>query len=68
MGKKRKIDIEISADERKPFVIQVRGSAEFGDAVRKLAESDGMSISTLVDKAIRDYARSIGFNEPIPKR
>jgi hypothetical protein len=68
MGKKRKIDIETTSDDRKPFVIQVRGSIEFGEAVRKLAESDGMSVSTLVDKAIRDYARSIGFTDPIPKR
>lgn len=53
----------------KPIIVQLRGATEFKEAVERLAEFDGsQSVSALVDRALRQYARQIGFNETLPKR
>lgn len=52
----------------KPIVVQLRGSLEFKGAIERLAEFDGTSVSAMVDRAIRRYAREIQFTEVLPRR
>jgi predicted HicB family RNase H-like nuclease len=54
--------------ESKPVAFQVRGTPEYKAALEMGAKYDGKSLASLADHAIRLYLRSIGFNEPIPKR
>lgn len=54
--------------QSKPVAFQVRGSVEYKSALGKLAEFDGKSLASLADHAIRLYARTINFTDPIPKR
>ena len=65
---KSKREVTIKAADRKPIVAQMRGSIEFGEALQKIADFDGLSVSAMIDRAIREHARSIGFTDPIPKR
>lgn len=52
----------------KPVAFQVRASEAYKRALEQLAASDGKSLASLADHAIRIYARQIGWKEPIPKR
>jgi hypothetical protein len=54
--------------ERKPMVVQVRGSAAFKAWAEKLARFDNRPLSGLVDKAMRRYAKEIGFPDEPPDR
>jgi hypothetical protein len=53
---------------RKPLVIQVRGGTEWKLWVERLSDFDGIPLAMLVDRALRVYARQIGFEEAPPKR
>ena len=45
----------------------IRMTREYADWLERLASSERMSVSTLIDRAIADYARRAGFQEP-PER
>ncbi len=64
MGKKKQDD----EPSRKPVVAIVRGSPEYKKYLESLAEFDRETIAGLFDRAIRVYAKHVGFEEPIPKR
>lgn len=54
--------------ERKPMVVQIRGSAEYKAWADRLAAFDGLTLAALYDRAVRQYARTIGFDETAPNR
>jgi hypothetical protein len=54
--------------DRKPMIVQVRGSAEFKDWAERLARFDNLPLATLVDRALRRYAKDIGFKDDAPAR
>jgi hypothetical protein len=58
------------ADEkaRKPMILQVRGSEGFKEWYEELARFDGLSPTALFDRAIRRYAKEIGFLKEAPQR
>lgn len=53
---------------RKPMIVQVRGSAAYKEWVDELAHFDGLPLAALVDRALRRYAKEIGFHEEPPRR
>jgi hypothetical protein len=59
-------DPEVPA--RKPMIVQVRGSEEYKAWAEKLARHDSLPLSAVVDRALRLYAKEIGFTEDPPKR
>lgn len=46
----------------------LKGTAEWRDWVRALADHASMPASVLIDQALKAYAKSIDFDEPMPKR
>jgi hypothetical protein len=54
--------------ERKPLSLQIRGSEEWKAALTRVAEFDGLPVAVMVDRAIRQYARGIGFPGELPPR
>lgn len=51
-----------------PLAIQVRGSVEFKEWVRGLAEFDATDVSEVVERALGAYARQIGYDKARPRR
>jgi hypothetical protein len=60
--------IEPMEDHRKPLIIQVRGSRAYKEWYEELARFDGLSPTALFDRAIRRYAKEIGFLKEAPQR
>jgi hypothetical protein len=56
-----------SDPERKPMVVQIRGSAEWKAWAEGLAEKDGDTLAKLVERALRKWAKDAGYPDP-PKR
>ena len=54
--------------ERKPLVLQMRGSAEWKAWVERLAKFDRGSVADVTDRALAAYARLVGFTEKPPER
>lgn len=59
---------EAEEKARKPMILQVRGSDEFKEWYRELAEFDGLTDTALFDRSIRQYAKTVGFKKPAPPR
>jgi len=55
-------------ENRKPLVIQVRGSEAWKAWVDKVAEADGRPLAALVERALIAYAKTVGVDDPMPKR
>ena len=53
---------------RKALVLQMRGSEEWKAWAEGLAEFDGLSVASVVDRAMRAYAKQIGYTKEPPKR
>jgi hypothetical protein len=53
---------------RKPMIVQLRGSEEFKGWVEKIADLDRSSIAVIVEKALIQFAKTIGCNDPAPRR
>lgn len=53
---------------RKPMVLQVRGSVEFKRWYEEFARFDGLTPTALFDRAIRRYAKEVGFTKEAPAR
>jgi hypothetical protein len=53
---------------RKPMVLQVRGSEEFKAWFEELARFDGLTPTALFDRAVRRYAKEVGFTKESPMR
>jgi len=56
------------AKQPKGVLPAVRGSDEWRAWVERLAEFDRVSFPILIDRALAEYAKGIGFAEPPPKR
>lgn len=54
--------------ERKPLVLQVRGSPEWKAWLDRAAKFSRMSVSVFIDQAAARAAREAGFDEPPPER
>jgi putative IMPACT (imprinted ancient) family translation regulator len=54
--------------ERKPMVVQIRGSASYKVWAERVAVFDGSTLAALYDRAVRQYAKSIGFPDGPPVR
>jgi hypothetical protein len=65
MPKGRRID---GAPARAAPIMAVRGVPAWADWLRRLAEHASMPQTLLVDQALKHYARSIYFDEPMPRR
>jgi hypothetical protein len=52
---------------KQPLAVQVRGRPEWKEWVRELASRQRLDVSDLVDQALAEVARRIGFREP-PER
>jgi hypothetical protein len=59
-------DPEVPA--RKPMVVQIRGSEGYKAWVESVARKDGLTLAALFDRAVRKYAKEIGFTEDPPPR
>lgn len=59
---------EAEEKSRKPMVLQVRGSDEFKEWYQELARFDGLTDTALFDRAIRQYAKMVGFTKEAPLR
>lgn len=53
---------------RKPMVLQVRGSEDFKTWFDELARFDGLTPTALFDRAVRRYAKEVGFTKEAPLR
>lgn len=53
---------------RKPMIAQLRGSEEFKAWVERIADIDRSPIAVLIEKALIHYAKSLGANDPAPRR
>jgi hypothetical protein len=53
---------------RKPMVLQVRGSEGFKAWFEELARFDGLTPTALFDRAVRRYAKEVGFLKEAPQR
>jgi hypothetical protein len=53
---------------RKPMIVQLRGSVEFKAWVEQGADFDRSSIAVVVEKALLQYFKAIGFTNPAPRR
>ena len=65
---KKKPEKPAQGRSRKPVVALILGSPEYKAYLKRLAEFDRETIAGLFDRAIRVYAKHVGFEEPIPKR
>ena len=53
--------------DRKPMVVQMRGSEEWKLWVESLAEQERDTVAKLVERVLAKHAREIGFASP-PRR
>lgn len=56
----------------KPLIIQLRGTVEFQEWAKALADYDRSTLADLVERSLVRYAREIGFttaekNQPPPR-
>jgi hypothetical protein len=56
-----------AAVDRKPMVVQIRGSAEYKKWAEGLADREGFSVAMLFERAVRKMALEAGYPAP-PKR
>lgn len=68
MARKKAEVVKPATDKRKPIVAQFRGNEEFGEWIRGLAASEGLPLSSLFDRAVRQYAKSVNYEPPPPTR
>lgn len=64
--KKQKPELDHSG--RKPMVVQIRGSREYKEWAEELARTDGSTLAALYDRAVRRYAKELGFPKVPPRR
>lgn len=60
--------VDAMPSKAKPMVLQVRGSDEFKAWFDELARFDGLSSASLFSRAMKMYAREIGFSREAPSR
>jgi hypothetical protein len=60
--------VEMMDAEAKAMAIQVRGSDAWKAWAEELAQFDTRPVAALVDRALRRYAREIGFPKEAPER
>lgn len=53
---------------KKPLIVNLRGSEEFKAWLQELATFDRQSVSGLVERALVHYGRSVGFDKAPPER
>jgi hypothetical protein len=54
--------------DRKPMILQMRGSAEFKAWCEGLADMDRSSLALLAEKALIFYGKQIGYSPTPPRR
>lgn len=54
--------------DRKPMALQIRGSTEWKSWVDRLATFEALPLASLVERALRQYARGVNFTDEPPKR
>ena len=54
--------------EPRPIALTIRGREEWKSWVKRLAEFERVPINELVDRALVQHAREIGFREQAPER
>jgi hypothetical protein len=66
VGKKRATPLP--DDESRPTVFTMKGTPEWKDWLTRLSKHCRMKSSVVVDLALVDFAKKMGFNEPPPER
>lgn len=54
--------------DRKPLIIQIRGSNEWREWAEEVAAADSRSVSSMVEQAVKHYAKIVGVDRFMPKR
>ena len=62
-----KKNVLASSNERKS-ITTLKGSPDWAAWLERLAEFDRNTVVGLIDRALAEYAKNHGFNEPPPKR
>lgn len=65
---KKKPDPRPAEKPPKPNALVVRGSVEWREWVKELADFDRTTVADEIDRALVDRARQIGFKKVAPKR
>jgi hypothetical protein len=67
MAKKTPTPDPEPADSR-AIIVSMKGTKEFRDWLNELAESERTTAVQILEKAVVDYAKRIGFPKPAPRR
>jgi hypothetical protein len=67
VAKKKSRAAKAGPTERKPMVVQIRGSEAWKAWVESLAERERDTVAKLVERVLTKHAREIKFTDP-PKR
>lgn len=59
---------EPEAKDQRPIVITYKGDLEYKRWLQRLAVHSRQSVAMVVDLALIDFAKKIGFTEPAPPR
>jgi hypothetical protein len=54
--------------EPRPIALTVRGRDAWKEWVRELAEHQRIAVNELVDRALVEYSRKVGFGKAAPER
>lgn len=55
-------------DERKPIAVQMRASVAYKQWVEALVRFEDRPLSTILERALRQYAKTAGFEREPPER
>lgn len=59
---------DAEASERKPLVLQMRGSQAWKEWLEECAKADGRSLASFMERAALVYAKQIGVTREPPDR
>jgi hypothetical protein len=49
-------------------ILTLKGTEEFSDWLKRLADHTGLPVTNTIDQALLHFAKSQGFDEPMPRR
>lgn len=67
VAKKKAQPVKSESADRKPMVVQIRGSAEWKAWVEALADQQRDTVAKMVERSLSKIAKDAGFPDP-PKR
>ena len=49
-------------------LFSIKGVESWHNWIREFADHQGVAVMSLIDEALREHARNVGFPRPMPKR